>query len=151
MSLIEFFVPGIPAPQGSKTYLGQGRMVESSKAVRPWRAIVAATAHVAMMGHPPLDEPLAVHVEFYFARPKGHFTSKGQLTKSAPRLPIGHNLGDVDKLLRALLDGGTGIVWRDDCLVVEVSAMRRYHEIPGCHVSVESALTPEVIGLPFSE
>ena len=32
-----FAVLGLPAPQGSKRHVGEGRMVESSKRVKPWR------------------------------------------------------------------------------------------------------------------
>ena len=42
MTARRFSVLGLPAPQGSKTHIGNGRMVESSKRVKPWRRQVAA-------------------------------------------------------------------------------------------------------------
>lgn len=43
-----FSVLGLPAPQGSKTHVGEGRMVESSKRVKPWHAY----KHYATTDHP---------------------------------------------------------------------------------------------------
>ena len=54
-----FAVFGLPAPQGSKRHVGEGRMVESSKRVKPWRRQVAAAyrdhcfgEHYATTDHP---------------------------------------------------------------------------------------------------
>ena len=45
---ITFEVYGQPAPQGSKRHVGGGRMIESSKAVAPWREAVKWAAIEAM-------------------------------------------------------------------------------------------------------
>lgn len=37
MTRVEFTVLGVPAPQGSKRHVGRGVLVESSKALGPWR------------------------------------------------------------------------------------------------------------------
>ena len=47
--MIEFVVHGMPAPQGSKKFVGlsksgRGLLVESSKKVKPWRQDVVAAA-----------------------------------------------------------------------------------------------------------
>jgi hypothetical protein len=47
---LTFVVYGLPAPQGSKRSLGNGILVESSKAVRPWRQDVK---HAALACIPP--------------------------------------------------------------------------------------------------
>ena len=41
---IELYAVGDPAPQGSKSHVGNGVMIESSKRVKPWRRQVAAAA-----------------------------------------------------------------------------------------------------------
>lgn len=45
--VVEFFVPGRPAPQGSKRHVGHGIMVESSRDLGPWRERVALAANPA--------------------------------------------------------------------------------------------------------
>ena len=57
---------------------------------------------------------------------------------------------DVDKLARCVLDGLTGVVYRDDSQVVTVSAHKRYQkagEQTGCIVGVQSdeEKTPGVV------
>ena len=48
------FIPGVPAPQGSKRHVGGGRLVESSKKVKPWRRAVNAAP--PMVQRPDLDK-----------------------------------------------------------------------------------------------
>ena len=74
--MISFFVPGIPAPQGSKRYLGPGRVVESSKRVAPWRADIRAAAEGLIKADTSRhlwENPVAVTLEFFLPRPKGHY------------------------------------------------------------------------------
>ena len=115
--MITIEVRGLPAPQGSKRHVGRGVMVESSKAVGPWREAVRAETqrHVSK----PFGGPVRVDVTFFLPRPKGHYGSgrfAGEIKKSAPLHPSGRP--DLDKLLRALLDGLTaGGAWVDGFLL----------------------------------
>ena len=43
---------------------------------------------------------------------------------------------DLDKLARALLDGITGVVVKDDSLVVDLMVGKRYGEAPGVVVEI---------------
>lgn len=123
-------VHGIPAPQGSKRHVGNGRMIESSKAVGPWREAVRAETQREMQGNgiPPYPGPVYVQATFYLPRPKGHYgTGKnaGIVRPSAPRYVSGKP--DLDKLARALLDGLTeGGAWQDDAQVVVLEVEKMY-------------------------
>ena len=100
-------------------------MVESSKYVANWRAFARMCAVAAMAGRPVIDKPNAVVVEvvFEFDRPKSHFNKKG--LKST--VPIYHTgTPDVDKLLRALFDSMTGVIFHDDSQVAVVRAVKLY-------------------------
>ena len=45
MTSFKFSVNGLEAaPQGSKKYIGKGRMIEVSKRVKPWRELVRSEA-----------------------------------------------------------------------------------------------------------
>ena len=70
MSAVEFIVYGLPAPQGSKRHVGRGIMVESSKAVKPWREAVKWAALEARAGRPPMDGPIAAQIIFTLPKPK---------------------------------------------------------------------------------
>ena len=112
------FIPGRPAPQGSKRHLGNGIMVESSKAVKPWRVDVAwaVRAHFPT----PLDGAVRLELEFVMPRPK---SAPKRSTPPAIKRP------DVDKLARAVLDAITGVVVADDSQIVELVASKRIAEI----------------------
>ena len=128
MSAITFTVTGAAAPQGSKRHVGRGVMAESSKRLKPWRSDVRDAAFMAMDGDP-LAGPVAVAATFVYRRPAGHSLSDGislsAAGKRAPYPPKGGR-GDVDKLLRAVLDAMTGIVYADDGQVVVLRGLRAW-------------------------
>lgn len=123
--MIEFIVYGMPAPQGSKKFVGvnkagRGVLVESSKNVRPWRQDVMAAAVAAreqMAAQCPLDGPLLASMVFTLPKPA-----------SAPkkRRTWPHKKPDVSKLARstedAISDAG---LWADDARVVEYSRLAK--------------------------
>jgi crossover junction endodeoxyribonuclease RusA len=123
---VSFICYSRAAPQGSKTYIGNGRMKESSARVKPFRSDLRDVALEAT----PVDWDLGLEyhlrVDFHFRRPPSHLTGKGALTKSAPLFPTGRNIGDTDKLLRSCCDALTGVTWYDDSQVVDISAKKRY-------------------------
>jgi Holliday junction resolvase RusA-like endonuclease len=116
----DFRVYGRPAPQGSKRHVGNGRMVESSQYVKPWRDAVKAAALEVRGTEPPLSEPLWVAMFFTFARPKHHYRTGRNahlLRDNAPVAPA--TKPDLSKLLRSTEDALTDArVWADDALVV---------------------------------
>ncbi len=130
---VSFFVPGVPAPQGSKRHVGKGRMVESSKAVGPWRSTVALAARAAHNGAP-IDGPVRVSCAFVFPRPKHHLRANGEVRESAPWRHSSRP--DIDKLARAVLDGITGIVLRDDGQVSSLLVQKWYGNEPGVEIYV---------------
>jgi crossover junction endodeoxyribonuclease RusA len=127
-------VRGIPAPQGSKRHVGGGRMIESSRAVGPWReAVRAETQHYFECGADTFDGPVVVGVNFYMPRPK-----------SVPkRILWPAKRPDLDKLARAVLDGLTdGGAWFDDGQVVKLQLAKHYAgegHPPGCDIEIRRA------------
>ena len=123
---VSFICYSRAAPQGSKRHIGGGVMIEASKRVKPFRSDLQGVAIDAT----PVDWDLGLEyhlqVDFHFLRPKSHFTSKGFLTKAAPLLPTGRQIGDTDKLIRSVCDALTGIIWYDDSQVVDITAKKRF-------------------------
>ena len=138
--VITIRVAGVPAPQGSKRHVGGGRMVESSRAVGPWREAVRAETQrqYAEFLPRPLVIPVQVTVKFSLPRPQGHYGTGSRATTvrpSAPRWP--HRKPDLDKLIRAVLDGITqGGAIADDAQVVRIAAQKTYGT-PGAVITIE--------------
>ena len=127
--MFTFFTPGVPAPQGSKRYVGNGVMVESSKALAPWRKTVAANAR-RRHPDPPHDGPVVLDLEFVMRRPKAWGKNRQDPMTQRP---------DVDKLARAILDAITGVLVFDDSQVTTLTAhKRRAHpgEPTGVHITL---------------
>jgi Holliday junction resolvase RusA-like endonuclease len=137
---ITIWVPGICAPAGSKKGFWNKKanrvmIVDDCKRSKPWQSDVKAFAHEAYQG-PLLRGPLHVVVAFYMPRPKGHFNSKGEIRGSAPPYPISRP--DTTKLMRAVEDALTGVIWVDDAQVV-IQYLYKLYEIdrgPGVEVLI---------------
>lgn len=119
---LAFTVHGTPEPAGSKKTVPMGRgpgarwgVVDANPRAKGWKTQVAQRAGEAMAGRALFQGPLELRCAFYRARPKGHMGAKG-LRPGAPTYPTVKP--DTTKLLRAVEDAMTGVVWRDDAQVV---------------------------------
>lgn len=119
MNEVTFFVAGIPIPQGSMKAFNNpsgGRPIVTSdnKGLAGWRSRIAKEAqrHCSEV----FECPVAVVITFKLPRPV-----------SLPKYRIWPSgKPDIDKLLRASFDAMTGIVFRDDALVVDVMVRKVY-------------------------
>lgn len=135
---LSFFVPGIPVSQGSKrAFVVKGKPVlaESAKGLGEWRSRVALAARQAMRkAYPSGDwwwkkEPLNLTARFIFPRPP-----------SIPKKRKEHVVRpDLSKVLRAIEDAMTGIVFGDDAQLVTVGVSKIYASetmAPGVEIEV---------------
>lgn len=120
--LAKFEILGVPAPQGSKTRMPNGAMIEGSSTTgrakqKSWRAAVVETAHDVALASP-YDGPLKVHVMFRMPMP----ASRPKRMRDAGAWPCSVK-PDLDKLLRGLFDGLTaGGLIRDDARIYSIDA-----------------------------
>ena len=140
-------VHGAPGPQGSKRHVGRGRMIESSKKVKPWReaVVTAARAELATRDHwHPFDGPVKVRVCFTLTRPPSHYRTGRNahlLKDTAPHYPTGRNTGDIEKHVRSTHDAlTTAGVWTDDSLVVSLRTDKVYGPEPGAYLVITEVL-----------
>lgn len=145
MASASFRIHGIPVAQGSKiagvSKSGHAFMRESSaKKLRPWRQDVAAQALLAMEGRELMVGPVSVIVTFLFPRPKAHYRTGRHAANLRDDAPDWHaSKPDLSKLVRALEDALTGVVFRDDAQVASMVVGKRYcraDEQPGAMVNV---------------
>lgn len=135
---VSFTVVGTPIPQGSKTaFMAGGRpvVVEQGRAkLKPWRAQIADAAAAAMNGAGLIQGAVLVMCYFWFPRPKAHFRANGEVKPSAPDY-VGVR-PDLDKVARAVLDGITGVIIRDDAQVAGLVCEKSYGDRPRVEVKV---------------
>lgn len=164
--MISFFIKGEPRPGGSK--FGQtiarkdGSLVMNArgkplvvtresqgKTNAQWKKCCAFDGKKAMGFSSPIETPLMLVVTFVMPRPNHHFVSgKRERGLRADAPVFCAKAPDATKLLRSTEDALTGIVWRDDCLVVMQAARKIFGDVPGAHVSVteiaEMAVVPKI-------
>lgn len=122
--MINFFVDGLPVPQGSMKVIN-GRVIHNKGSeLAAWRSAVALIAR--QNGARPLTEPIQITIKFYLPKPR---TVKRPMPSVAP---------DLDKLIRSVLDGLTAIAYVDDGQVVSIVAQKAYGERIGAEIRVGS-------------
>jgi Holliday junction resolvase RusA-like endonuclease len=134
--LLEVFVFGKPAPQGSKTRNRYGAIYDdNATALKPWREAVKFAALDAMAaregtGDPfsLLGGPLYVETVFTFPRPKSHYRTGRNAHLVRDDAPMFHTVKpDIDKCVRATRDALTDAgVWTDDATVSEEHSVKVY-------------------------
>lgn len=123
-------------PQGSLKSVGAGRFVSDNPELKHWRGLVYVGGRNAWEGRPPMAVPVSVRLTFYL-RLKGRLPGF-QAWGVEPR-----RANDLDKLVRAIFDAMTAAkVWRDDSLVVEVSARKLRASPPAQPAGVLIEISP---------
>jgi crossover junction endodeoxyribonuclease RusA len=120
----KFFVKGKPVPQGSMKFIRPGVMIHSRAAdLAVWRADIARNAE--LFGFKPVSGGVKVEIDFIFNRPK---SAQRAFPTVAP---------DLDKLIRAVLDGLTGVAYEDDSQVILIQATKTYGQNVGVWIGIE--------------
>lgn len=133
---IEFELRGIePVSQGSMVFYGKGRVAhgrpEHARALRSWRSALEAAARDALAGRPEMEGPVAVAATFWLLRPAAHYRGRRRTHPVRSDAPAySSTKPDLDKLLRALIDGIAPAIMRDDSQVARATCAKRYADDP---------------------
>lgn len=136
--MFHFRAFGRPAAQGSKRYLGNGRFIEASKYLKPWRETLTTAIWAAQETYKEQNGdyarftgPVVVEAVFLLAKPK----SVARLWPTTSP--------DLDKLQRGLgdsLETDTGLLESDSFIVIwKASKVYTYPEFTGVIVTVRDA------------
>ena len=133
--MISVTIPGPPQPQGrGRAFrVGAGIRVYDPPASRAWKG--AAQWHMLQACRVPLEGPLEVALLAVFACPSSEYLKRGIHARRW------HTKGnaDLENVVKAALDAGNGILWRDDRQVAVLHAAKiigAQDEAPGVHVQV---------------
>lgn len=143
--MIEFIYYGKPATAGSKRAIpyqkkaeqggGLGvRVMHMNERFKPFSAEMKALAHEVYDG-PPLSGPISLWLTILRARPKGHLKKSGTLRDGAPLFPT--QRPDSTKILRAVEDSLTGVLWKDDSQIVRHYVCKDFGEQDALVVRVQ--------------
>ena len=119
---IAFSVEGKPIQQGSMRAFNNRIVHNKTKDLMAWRGQVGQAAHVA--GCTPIDGAISISMRFRYLRPKS-------VMRTQPTVPP-----DLDKQIRSILDALTGIAYKDDSQVVQITASKEYQGSQGVDIVI---------------
>lgn len=121
-----FFVKGRPVPQGSLKFINGRPIHARALDLAVWRADIARNAE--LFGFKPVANAVKVEMDFVMLKPK---SAKRGFPSVKP---------DLDKLIRAVLDGLTGVAYEDDSQVILIQASKTYGENQGVWIRIEQII-----------
>ena len=127
MTEIQFTIPGKAVPKGrSRSFLQKGKIINTTPPkTRNYENLVKLCAY-QIKPEKPLDEPLALYMVIYVQRPK----------KPKSEYPI--TRPDIDNYIKSVFDGCNEILFTDDKLIVDLSAVKRYSVNPRIEVKIKT-------------
>lgn len=117
-----FFVAGKPVPQGSLKFINGHAIHVRAQDLALWRADIANSARAIGIGK--AEGAVEIILTFVMLKPKS-------VKREQPFVRP-----DLDKLIRAVLDGLTDVAYVDDCQVTRITATKTYGENQGVWIRV---------------
>jgi len=122
---VQFFVAGKPMPQGSLVLIRGNLVHAKSKELMAWRKAIAMSAKALCRA--PLKGSVEIYLHFGVERPK-------TVVRSEPIVKP-----DLDKYIRAVLDGLTGVAYDDDQQVTYIEARKSYQKESGVVIELRGS------------
>lgn len=128
---MEIVIYGEPVPQGRPKFASYGGHVHAydpaksknyKQLVRFW-----VTQYLKKIdGFTPYENALCVDLTFYLGIPASWSKQKRMQASQGVIRPTSKRLGDLDNIVKAILDANNGLLWVDDCIITDLSARKRY-------------------------
>jgi crossover junction endodeoxyribonuclease RusA len=137
MKSYTFFIPGKPIAKGSthtmrhkyaKDPQGRAKLITrqtNADNQALWNAKIAFEVRKKIKRL--TTGPVKLSMKYIFSRPKLHLNSKDEIKEKFKNIDY-LKKPDIDKLNRCVLDALTGIVYRDDSQVNEISGSKHFQE-----------------------
>lgn len=112
-------------------------IVFTPASTRKWERDARMVARQVMGQRKPLAGPLQIAVDIVFPVPASWPAWKREAALDGT---VAHTTKpDADNVLKAAKDSCNGIVWLDDCQVVETVTRKRYGDVPAVRIRVRPA------------
>jgi Holliday junction resolvase RusA-like endonuclease len=123
---IKFSVPGAPrgkARPQARAFRGKVQRFKDSKTAA-YESLVRLVASEAMENRGRIDDPVFVEIDV-FVEPVAS-TSRSRYSEMIAGRIKPTKAPDLDNIVKSILDGCNGVVFRDDVLVVKIAATKSY-------------------------
>jgi len=118
---VKVIIPGEPCAQGrGRAAVVNGRAhIFDPKKSRSWKGAAQCHMQEAMGDRKPFTGALQIFIKAVFTCPKSDYKK----TREVPER-WHTKRGDIDNVVKAVLDAGNGVLWLDDAQVCSVSAQK---------------------------
>lgn len=132
-------VLGNPVSQLRPIFNSRTKRAIDPKKSRDYKKLVALTSKKYVgIDWELIDEPIRVELDFYREIPKSWSKKRKKLAAEGEIFPA--TTPDTDNYIKAVLDGMSGVVWKDDNIIVELVGRKHYSDVPRVE-AVVSTLT----------
>ena len=125
---MEIVIYGEPIPQGRPRFTKTGHTYDPQRS-RNYKQLVRfwVTQHLKKIDDwKPFENALCVDLTFYMGIPSSWSKKKRIQAIQGQIRPTSKRLGDLDNIVKAILDANNGLLWVDDCIITDLSARKRY-------------------------
>ena len=125
---MEIVIYGEPVPQGRPRFTKTGHTYDPQRS-RNYNQLVRfwVTQHLKKIDDwKPFENALCVDLTFYMGIPSSWSKKKRIQAIQGKIRPTSKRLGDLDNIVKAILDANNGLLWVDDCIITDLSARKRY-------------------------
>ena len=141
MNTITFSVVGEPVPKArARAFIRGGAIGHyTPDKTRAYEAAVQAAARAAMGKTPPLTGAVRLSLWFFLPIPASYSEKrKAELLKGTAAMGSASHTKrpDLDNLIKSVSDALNGVVFGDDCQIVQVEAIKRYGLTPSVNIEV---------------
>lgn len=141
MLSLNFSILGTPTGKGRPRFY-RGRAVTPKK-TRDYEALVRHEAQQAlehMVQLPDMHASCEITIDAYYQIPKSYSKKQRQQIAESGAWVVRPDKPDLDNVIKSILDGMNGIVYRDDVQVVSLRAKKHWcegEELPRVDVRIE--------------
>ena len=134
--IINRTVLGEPKAQARHRHFQRGKF---SQTYDPSSTLKESFAAILQREAPelPIDEPIALELNFYMHRPKNHYRTGAKSGILKDNAPEWHkSKPDIDNLCKFVQDALNKIYYRDDSLICQLVSKKQYSEKPRTEISI---------------
>ena len=139
MNSVFICIPGKPIPKGRPKFARRGAFVAiyTPEPTRVYEALVAEEAAASMNGSTPMKGPLELKMQIFMPIPVSYSRKKAQGCREQSMVPT--KTPDWENIAKSVCDAFNGIVWDDDCQIVDAHVTKRFGEEP-CVICIVTEL-----------
>lgn len=128
----------VPVPQKRpRAAIVNGRVVMYDHPdCKKYKAALAELFKAQMGNKPPMTYPVDVYICLTLQIPKSWSRQSREAAATEKIMPDTRRTGDIDNLIKPVLDAANGVIWQDDCQVVAMGATKKYGPTPRVELQV---------------